>query len=70
MWRLESVAGGKCMTRLAELIEEARGGEPSPAFDDWQADLAMLRYDAAVFVPGKSLREERYAERSGLRAGG
>jgi carbamoyl-phosphate synthase large subunit len=40
------------------LIEETRG-EPIPeAMDDWQDDLAMLRYDDAVFLPGAMIREQ------------
>ena len=45
------------------LIEEALGGQPGPAFDDWLEDLAMLRYDDAVFVPGPAIRDRRVAER-------
>lgn len=44
------------------LIEEAAGLEPDPV-DDWQDDLAMLRYDDAVYLPGRSLRDREAAER-------
>lgn len=37
------------------LIEEAMGLRPEPVAD-WQDDLAMLRYDEAVFLPGADLR--------------
>lgn len=47
------------------LLEEALGRELQSRFDDWQADLAMLRYDAATFVPGRSIREARFAENRG-----
>lgn len=40
------------------LIEETRG-EPIPeSMDDWQDDLAMLRFDDAVFLPGAMIREQ------------
>lgn len=45
------------------LIEETLGRELGRPVDDWQDDLAMLRYDAAAFTPGRSLREERFAAR-------
>jgi len=34
------------------LIREARGEDPPRPVDDWRDGLAMLRYDAAVFVDG------------------
>lgn len=51
------------------LLEETLGRELGERNDDWQADLAMLRYDAAAFVPGRSLRETRFAERRVREAG-
>lgn len=38
------------------LIEEQLGLPSSAAFDTWQDDLAMLRYDQAVFRPGAKIR--------------
>ena len=35
------------------LIEEALGRSVWGPFDDWEDGLAMLRYDSAVFVPGR-----------------
>ena len=45
------------------LLEEALGRRPSRV-DEWQDDLAMLRYDEAVFLPGAAMRrgEEVAAE--------
>ncbi|MBM4049614.1 MAG: ATP-grasp domain-containing protein [Planctomycetes bacterium] len=40
------------------LIEEALGLEPAASFDGWQDDLAMLRYDQAVYLPGARIRED------------
>ncbi len=37
------------------LLEEALGRRPRPV-PDWQDDLAMLRYDEAVFLPGSAVR--------------
>ena len=37
------------------LLDEMEGKVLSP-FEDWTDDLAMLRYDEAVFVPGSSIR--------------
>ncbi len=37
------------------LLDEMEGKRLS-SFDDWTDDLAMLRYDEAVFVPGSSIR--------------
>jgi hypothetical protein len=34
------------------------GLEPAPAFDRWQDDLAMLRFDEAVFLPGSAIRDD------------
>jgi carbamoyl-phosphate synthase large subunit len=42
------------------LIEEALGRRPQPA-DLWQDDLAMLRYDEAVFLPGAAIRQPEEA---------
>lgn len=39
------------------LIEETLGLPLSASFDDWQDDLAMLRYDEAVYLPGSRIRE-------------
>lgn len=40
------------------LVQETRG-EPIPEImDDWQDDLAMLRFDDAVFLPGAMIREQ------------
>lgn len=38
------------------LIEEALGRRPEPVHE-WQDDLAMLRYDEAVFLPGAAVRQ-------------
>jgi carbamoyl-phosphate synthase large subunit len=43
------------------LLEESLGRLPSRV-DEWQDDLAMLRYDEAVYLPGASMRRE--AERA------
>ncbi|MCB9383281.1 MAG: ATP-grasp domain-containing protein [Bryobacterales bacterium] len=40
------------------IVEEAQGRTPEPAFDDWQDDLAMLRFDEAVYLPGAEIRGE------------
>jgi len=40
------------------ILEEAQGREPAQAFDRWQDDLAMLRFDEAVYLPGSAIREE------------
>jgi carbamoyl-phosphate synthase large subunit len=37
------------------LLDEIEGRTPG-RFDDWTEDLAMLRYDEAVYVPGSALR--------------
>jgi carbamoyl-phosphate synthase large subunit len=39
------------------LVEEELGKPTSASFDGWQDDVAMLRYDEAVFVPGARIRE-------------
>lgn len=39
------------------LIEELLGIPSTAIFDEWQDDLAMLRYDCAVFRPGSVIRE-------------
>lgn len=39
------------------LVEEAGGLPSSASFEDWEDDLAMLRYDEAVFLPGVQVRE-------------
>ena len=39
------------------ILEEALGLEPAPAFDRWQDDLAMLRFDEAIFLPGSATRQ-------------
>jgi carbamoyl-phosphate synthase large subunit len=44
---------GACFTDW--LLDELEG-KPVPRFDDWTDDLAMLRYDEAVFVPGSRIR--------------
>ena len=38
------------------LVEEALGMHPT-GVDDWVDDLAMLRYDESIFVPGAGLRQ-------------
>jgi len=43
------------------LIEETIGREPSGSFDTWEEDLAMLRYDSAVFVSHETLQNHSYA---------
>jgi carbamoyl-phosphate synthase large subunit len=48
------------------IVEEALGRPVKPAFDRWQDDLAMLRFDEAVFLPGVEIREERPPERAPL----
>ena len=45
------------------LIAEALNRPFEAAFDDWEDNLAMLRYDEAVFVPGSMLLETRDNER-------
>jgi carbamoyl-phosphate synthase large subunit len=37
------------------LIDELEG-KPLPSFEDWTDDLAMLRYDEAVFLEGSTIR--------------
>ena len=41
------------------ILEEARGQVPEPAFDRWEDDLAMLRFDEAVYLPGSAIRGQR-----------
>jgi len=43
------------------LLEDLLGMPSSASFDAWQDDLAMLRYDEAVFLPGRDIRHESYA---------
>lgn len=51
------------------ILEEALGLQPTSSFDDWQDDLAMLRYDEAVFLPGREIQPKAYAAAmSGLRS--
>lgn len=38
------------------LIEEYLGRPSTAEFDKWQDDLAMLRYDEAIFRPGSAIR--------------
>jgi carbamoyl-phosphate synthase large subunit len=45
-------AGARFTDWLLDELEE----KPVPYFDDWTDDLAMLRYDEAVFVSGRGLR--------------
>jgi carbamoyl-phosphate synthase large subunit len=45
-------AGGRFTDWLLDELE----GKPLSDCDDWTDDLAMLRYDAAVFVPGSRVR--------------
>jgi carbamoyl-phosphate synthase large subunit len=45
-------AGGRFTDWLLDEME----GKRISSFDDWTDDLAMLRYDEAVFVPGSSIR--------------
>jgi carbamoyl-phosphate synthase large subunit len=42
--------------RFTDWLLDELEGKPVPRFDDWTDDLAMLRYDEAVFVPGKRIR--------------
>lgn len=42
------------------LLEEALARRPGPV-ENWQDDLAMLRYDEAVFLPGAALRQSTEA---------
>ena len=37
------------------LLDEIAGSTP-PEFDNWTDDLAMLRYDEAIYLPGSQLR--------------
>ncbi|MGI9069879.1 MAG: ATP-grasp domain-containing protein [Bryobacteraceae bacterium] len=39
------------------IVEEILGLPARPVFEAWQDDLAMLRYDQAVFLPGTSIRQ-------------
>lgn len=48
------------------LIEETLGQPIPAAMDDWQDDLAMLRFDDAVFLPGAMIREQAAAAVSGV----
>lgn len=43
--------------RLSDWLLDELQGCPVPPCDDWHGDLAMLRYDEAVFVPGHRIRE-------------
>lgn len=43
--------------RFTDWLLDEREGRSVPYFDDWTDDLAMLRYDEAVFVPGSRIRE-------------
>ncbi len=45
------------------LLQEAAGMSVDADFDQWQDNLAMLRYDEAVFVPGELLAEAGHAPR-------
>ena len=45
-------AGG----RFTDWLLDENGGKSLSYFEDWTDDLAMLRYDEAVFVPGSSVR--------------
>jgi carbamoyl-phosphate synthase large subunit len=38
------------------LIEELIEAPSTAAFDQWEDDLAMLRYDSAIFLPGAAIR--------------
>jgi carbamoyl-phosphate synthase large subunit len=42
------------------LIEETLDLPISASFDGWQDDLAMLRYDEAVYLPGSRIRTEAH----------
>ncbi len=48
---------GACMSRW--LLEETLGRPVPYRFDDWQDDLAMLRYDDAVYLHGEMIRQEK-----------
>jgi len=50
-------AGGRFTDWLLDEIE----GRHLSYFDDWTDDLAMLRYDEAIFVPGSRIRTWREA---------
>ena len=41
------------------ILEESQGKPVEPAFGAWQDDLAMLRFDDAVFLPGSAIRGDR-----------
>ena len=40
------------------ILDEAQGKPVEPAFGAWQDDLAMLRFDDAVFLSGAAIRAE------------
>jgi len=42
--------------RFTDWLLDELEGKPVPRFDNWTDDLAMLRYDDAVFVPGHRIR--------------
>ena len=44
------------------LVENLVGSPSTAAFDTWEDDLVMLRYDSAVFQPGATIRGELTAE--------
>jgi carbamoyl-phosphate synthase large subunit len=43
--------------RFTDWLLDELDGRPVAGFDGWTDDLAMLRYDDAVFVPGYKVRE-------------
>jgi carbamoyl-phosphate synthase large subunit len=43
--------------RFTDWLLDELDGRPLSRFEDWTNDLAMLRYDAAIFVDGSRIRE-------------
>ena len=43
--------------RFTDLLLEELEGRPISYVDDWTDDLAMLRYDEAIFVSGGAIRQ-------------
>lgn len=45
------------------LLDELLGCQATDCFDGWQDDLAMLRYDAAIFLRGDQIRKNTNGDR-------
>jgi carbamoyl-phosphate synthase large subunit len=43
------------------ILEETLGRPMTAAFDGWQDDLAMLRFDDAIYLPGSEIRAKSHA---------